>query len=39
MFGENGFCDHSADAAWPTNAQDRGDDMDKQDKQITHARF
>ena len=25
MFGENGFCDHGADTAWPTNAQDRGD--------------
>jgi hypothetical protein len=21
MFGENGFCDHGADPAWPTNAR------------------
>ena len=39
MFGENGFCAHGADTAWPANTQDRGDDMHKQDNQITHATF
>ena len=39
MFGENGFRDHGAHTAWPNDAQNRGDDMDKEDNQITHARF
>ena len=39
MFGENGFCDHGAHTARPNDAHNRGDDMDKEDNQITHARF
>jgi hypothetical protein len=37
MFGENGFCNYDAHTAWPTEAHNRGDDMDKQDNQVTHA--
>ena len=39
MFGENGFRDHGAHAAWLNEPQDRGHQMDKEENQITHTRF
>jgi hypothetical protein len=41
MLGENGFCDHRAHTAWPSDAHKGGDGMDKEENQnqITHARF
>ena len=39
MFGENGFCHDGAHATRSKDAHNRGDDVDKEDNQITHARF
>lgn len=38
MFGENGFRDYGADAAWLSEAQDRGHHMNEEDNRITHTR-
>ena len=37
--GENGFCHDGSHATGSKDAHNRGDDVDKEDNQITHARF
>jgi hypothetical protein len=39
VFGENGFCHDGSHATGSKDAHNRGDDVDKSDNQITHARF
>jgi hypothetical protein len=39
VFGQNGFRDDGSHTAWLKYAHDRSHDMDKEENQITHARF
>ena len=39
VFGENGFCHDGSHTTRSKDAHNRGDDVDKEDNQSTHARF